>query len=177
MFSDLTRAGLAGTACQSRRAFVLLALVPLLCAPATLAQVGPIPQGVVPPDESEDYTAQVRQHLSLIGDDRDRAISGAIDPIGYLRSDFDNLPPQMLEAFSLLGATVKEHGLDPNDPNRVLREIRFDDRALIKFGGERFRAGDRLILHVSIANSGRGMMRLVKAQLSQVSPSSEPPAR
>ncbi len=173
--SFLTRAA----AHTVRQPFLVLACAAILSGHTGLALAlstpGPsLPSVSVPDDGEDDYAALVKRQLSTVGDDRDRIVSGVIDPTGYMRVTFDGMPVQVLEALPAIGGQIAVVGPDPADLDREIRTVRFDDRALSAYGGGRFQARDRLILTLSIGNRGRGIIRMVKSDLANVKPGSEP---
>jgi hypothetical protein len=155
-----------------------LAVSALLSPVVAQAQMGPgpsLPNLDMLDDSADDYTASVKRQLSVLGDDRERVIAGVIDPTGYFRVLFDGIPAQVLDAYPLIGGQVENTGLDPADADRDLRTIRMDDRALIQAGGPHFQARDRLTITVSIGIRGRGLMKIIKADLSRVKTGDTPP--
>jgi hypothetical protein len=119
-------------------------------------------------EDTEGVDEQFTRNLQQLGDDRDRAIAKAIDPVGYLRNNFDGQPVQILEGLRPIGAVITVGGPDPADPNRTLREVRFDDKALMRVPGNRFQPNDHLEVVMSVAHGG--VMKMLKATLSNGKP-------
>ena len=143
------------------------ALLVLALAGATHAQAQTpfvVPGGPLIDENAETVDALFTRNLVNLGEDRERAMSGQIDAVGYLRTNLDGMPIQVLDGLRPLGAQIVMLGQDPSDPARTIREVRFSDKALAQIPGNLFRPRDHLELTVAV-DAGR-RMKLVKVSLA-----------
>lgn len=141
---------------------LLLALSGATCAAAQGVMY--IPNGIELDDSAGSVDQLFTQNLARLGDDRDRALAGQIDTIGYLRTNLDGQPVQVLEGLRPIGAEIVLAGMDPKRADSWLREVRFSDKALAQVPGNRFQPRDHLEFVVSVDKSSR--MTLVRANFA-----------
>jgi hypothetical protein len=123
-----------------------------------------VPGGPLFEENAETVDALFTRNLVNLGEDRERAVSGQIDPVSYLRTNLDGMPIEVLDGLRPLGAQIVVIGQDPSDPARTLREVRFSDKALAQIPGNHFRPRDHLEFTVAVDTGRR--MKLTKASLA-----------
>ncbi len=147
----------------------------LLLIPAAAPAQSPIVvPGLLSVDENAEGVDQIfARDLARLGQDRDRAAAGQIDPSGYLRTNLDGMPAEVLDGLLPLGATIAPLGQDPFQPDRTLRAVEFSGPVLTRTVPGKFRPDDRLVLTVAVDRRRR--LSLVSSQLT-ASPAGVPAA-